>query len=78
MLIGASSLIQQKKVGYIFISTHSNVLHDQCRDYLNSEGYIQVCSYNMDESYSCDGLLVYKNPSYRGIDTLEISRRGLA
>jgi Methyltransferase FkbM domain len=75
MLNGASYLLDAKKVGYIFVSTHSNELHDNCANFLKDKGYIQVCSANMDETYSYDGLLVFKNPEYEGPESIEISLR---
>lgn len=75
MLLGAETLLDKKQVGYIFISTHSNELHYQCMDHLESKGYKLVCSYDMNESYSSDGLIVFKNPDYKGLDTINISKR---
>ena len=75
MLKGAINLLSKKRVGYIFISTHSDLLHEQCMNYLENAGYIRVSSANLQESYSWDGLLVYTNPDYKGIKELEISIR---
>lgn len=75
MLKGAINLLSKKNVGYIFISTHSNELHDDCALFLENLKYIKVCSANKQESYSWDGLLVFKNPEYKGIEKLEISLR---
>lgn len=75
MLIGAEKLLDNKQVGYLFISTHSNELHYQCMEHLKAKGYLMVCAYDMDESYSSDGLLVFKNPNYKGLDTINLSKR---
>jgi hypothetical protein len=75
MLMGAERLLDSKRVGYIFISTHSNILHYQCMEYLELKGYKLVCSYDMDESYSWDGLIVFKNPDYNGLDAIDVSKR---
>lgn len=75
MLLGAEKLLDKKLVGYIFISTHSNKIHYQCMEHLKSKGYMLVCSYDIDESYSCDGLIVFKNPNYDGLTTIDISKR---
>jgi len=77
MLKGAEKMLDKKNVGYIFISTHSQDLHYDCMNYLKSKGYILVCSSDINESYSWDGLLVFKNPKYNGIETINISKRGL-
>jgi hypothetical protein len=76
MLQGAENLLKQRKVGYIFISTHSDQIHSNCIKFLEHLNYIQVCSANIQESYSWDGLLVYKNPEYKGVEKLNISLRG--
>ncbi len=75
MLKGAINLLSEKRVGYIFISTHSNELHADCMKFLESLDYLQVCSANLQESYSWDGLLVYKNPEFKGVQKLDISLR---
>jgi Methyltransferase FkbM domain len=75
MLEGAKNLIDNKKVGYLFISTHSNDLHYQCKDHLSAKGFELICSIDMDESYSFDGLLVFRNSDYPGIAPLEVSKR---
>jgi FkbM family methyltransferase len=75
MLKGAEETLDKKNVGYIFVSTHSQDLHFKCMDYLKLKGYILVCSSDLDESYSWDGLLVFKNPDYNGLETINISKR---
>lgn len=75
MLRGAKKLIENKKVGYFFISTHSNELHEQCIAYLKQYGFILIAAANMDESYSYDGLIVMRAPYFEGIGPLEISLR---
>lgn len=75
MLEGAQNVLNTKKVGYIFISTHSEELHQQCYDHLTLKGYDLVCASNIDESYSWDGLLIFKNPNYKGIEKVNISKR---
>jgi len=74
MLHGSKKLLSEKRVGYIFISTHSNELHQQCYDFLKDE-YQLVASANLDESYSWDGILVMKNADYPGINSVEISKK---
>ena len=75
MLKGAQRSIDENKIGYIFISTHSNELHDQCHTFLTKNNFDIVCSANLDETYSWDGLLVAKSKSFAGINKIEISRR---
>lgn len=75
MLKGAKELLTSRKVGYVFISTHSDELHTACADLMDESGFIQLCSANLQETFSQDGLLVYKNPAYKGIEKIEISLR---
>ena len=76
MLEGAKELLSSRKVGYVFVSTHSNDLHKDCAAVLDGHGFVQLCSADLDETYSYDGLLVYRNPDYPGLDKVEISHRG--
>ncbi|MCG8574370.1 MAG: FkbM family methyltransferase [Flavobacteriales bacterium] len=75
MLNGAKTLLENRKVGYVFVSTHSNELHKDCAAFLDQLGYIQLCSADIDQTYSYDGLLVYRNPDYEGIGPIQISQR---
>lgn len=75
MLRGAQNILDAKKIGYIFISTHSMELHQKCLEYLISKGFELVCSSDLEESYSWDGLLVFKNPEYLGFNKINISKR---
>ena len=77
MLEGAKKLLSEKRVGYAFVSTHSNELHEQCYEILKGYGLELVASADLDESYSWDGVLVMKMPAYPGIDRVEISKRGV-
>ena len=76
------------KIGYIFISTHTDknnsgkdwgspkeLLHESCLEFLKNKKFVILCDHDMSESYSHDGLIVAKNPL---IDTefnmIEISK----
>lgn len=75
MLRGSKKLLSEKRVGYVFVSTHSNELHDACYQILHDEyGLSLVASANVDESFSWDGILVMKAPDYPGIDQVVISK----
>jgi hypothetical protein len=76
MLKGAEKLINEKKVGYIFISTHSNELHYECERFLKNYNFITVASANLDETYSYDGILVMKAPYYEGLESVSITKAG--
>jgi hypothetical protein len=76
MLHGATESFKNNKIGYVFISTHSNELHDQCRAFLTDQAFEIICSANLDETYSWDGLLVARSRSISGTKDIVISRRG--
>lgn len=73
MLNGAKEILSAHKVGYIFISTHSDSLHSDCKKFLLDLNYLEVCSADMKETCSYDGLLVFKNPNYQGVEKIQIS-----
>ncbi len=73
MLIGASKMIEMDAIGYFFISTHSNEVHYQCKEFLNSKNYIILASSDLDETYAEDGLIVAKSKNYQGLEQISIS-----
>lgn len=75
MLRGAANLFKSEKVGYVFISTHSNEIHAACLKQLHEYRYMILCEANLDQSYSLDGLIVAKHPAYPGPNFIEISHR---
>lgn len=77
MLQGALDSINENKIGYIFISTHSNKLHYQCKDFLEQHNFEIICSFDLDETYSWDGVLVGKHKALKGINSLTISKKPL-
>lgn len=77
MLIGSEKLLSENRVGYVFISTHSNELHEQCYHLLKTNYKFQlVASANLDESYSWDGILVMKAHDYQGVENVAIAKKG--
>lgn len=49
----------QRKIKYIFVSTHSNELHNDCLKFLPSVGYKILCSCDFDyETYQWDGFIL--------------------
>ncbi|MBS1640293.1 MAG: FkbM family methyltransferase [Bacteroidetes bacterium] len=76
MLHGAAKTFSQNKIGFIFISTHSNQVHNQCLQFLKEKNFKIVANANLDESFSLDGLIVGKAPTYNyGPDIVQISLR---
>ena len=76
MLKGSKKMLSENRVGYIFISTHSNELHEDCYQHLqNKYNFELVASANLDESYSWDGILLMKNPNYTKLGPITITKR---
>ncbi|MFN0104381.1 MAG: FkbM family methyltransferase [Bryobacteraceae bacterium] len=74
MLRGSESAIREKRLGYIFLSTHSRKLHDECLDILKRD-FVILAEHTRAESYSTDGLIVARPQWFPGIDPLPISKR---
>ena len=64
MLSGAKEYFLAKAIDYVFISTHSEHLHSTCLDFLKQMEYNVVSSVDLDETFSCDGLIVAQNPRF--------------
>lgn len=62
MLAGAREYFNAKAIDYVFISTHSQELHYTCLEFLKDVGYNVVASVDLEETFSCDGLIVAQNP----------------
>ena len=75
MLRGAKRMLDEQRVGYIFLSSHSNELHDQCRKHLLERGFIILADANLPESFwGVDGVLVARASHYDGIGPVAISK----
>lgn len=73
MLLGASKAINDHKIGYVFISTHGNKVHDECLKLLQLNDFKILCSAGEQDTYSLDGLIVARSNHYKGIEEIEIS-----
>jgi hypothetical protein len=58
MLRGTDSLLRSQRIDYLFISTHSEPLHDECALFLQDRRYRVLVSISLQESYCWDGVLV--------------------
>jgi hypothetical protein len=58
MLRGAELALHERRISWIFISTHGENIHQKCRQILRSQGYKIVAEHTPSESHSVDGLLV--------------------
>jgi len=73
MLQGAKACFREKKIGYVFISTHSNEIHNECRNFLLDQKFIILADANPDQSFSEDGLIAARSSFYDGIGPVSIS-----
>lgn len=73
MLRGAIDSITCSKIGYLFISTHSNDLHKDCISFLEKNNFLILASANLEETYSYDGLVVARHSSITGPNRIDIS-----
>lgn len=78
MLNETREMFEKRKIDYVFLSTHGDARHEECLKFLDSVGYITLCSANSWESYSLDGLIVARSPEIAGPDRLPISHRASA
>jgi FkbM family methyltransferase len=74
MLRGCGDLIAQRKIEFVFISSHSLKLHFQCRKHLVRSGYTIIAEHTPKESYSDDGLLVASASSH-AVSPIQISKK---
>lgn len=75
MLKGADKLLNLHKIGYLFISTHSNEIHFKCVEMLKNKNYIILTNINLNETFAIDGLIVAKSKSYQGVTDILVSKR---
>jgi len=74
MLLSSEGAIKNRKIDYLFISTHSPGIHDACREFLLKHNYILLCEHGMHESCSVDGLIVARRKEISGPTCINIKR----
>jgi hypothetical protein len=77
LLSTATDLFKKGTVGYLFISTHSDQLHQKCLEIIKACSFEVIAEANMQETYSVDGLIVAKHIEYKGINTINISKKSI-
>lgn len=63
MLIGAKQIFENKKIDYVFLSTHSMILHNTCRAILNNYGYKIIADVDINNTFCEDGILIACSPN---------------
>lgn len=75
MFKGAERTLQARKVGFAFISTHSDTLHTSCRSELIRHGFDIIADADMQGTYSFDGILVGQLRGTHGPGPVPIAQR---
>lgn len=75
MIEGGTHLLKRLLIDYIFISTHSDEIHYECIAKLKSFGYQILCSADLKNTYSYDGLIVARSPHAPGPEMISISSK---
>ena len=78
MLQGAEKTIDAKKVGFIFISTHSNEVRQQCLDFLVNKQFFIIANSDKNDTYSEDGLIAAHSPAIEWNQTIPIALKTAA
>jgi hypothetical protein len=73
MLEGAARSFRRRLVDYVFISTHSQAIHETCRERLKSNDYVILADADAEDTYSVDGLLVGRRQELPGLERIPIS-----
>ena len=75
MLKGSVNTLSTGAIDFLFISTHSDDLHEQCADFLTGFGYEIIASANVSQSYSVDGVLVAKRKEVYGPGFIKVDSK---
>jgi hypothetical protein len=76
MLDGAAEALSSNRVGWCFISTHSDECHRGCLERLKQHDFVIVASHSREQSYSVDGLIVARHTSVSGPTDIPFDVRG--
>ncbi|NND43829.1 MAG: hypothetical protein HKN58_00800 [Xanthomonadales bacterium] len=74
MLASIRPMLEQQRVGYLFVSTHLDC-HEPCRELLRAVGYREIAEHSIEESFSADGLIVAQCSRVPQVPEVAISRR---
>jgi len=79
MLDNMSPFFEDQKIKYVFISTHSQILHESCIEFLNKKNYKILCSCDFDnETYHCDGFILSCPENLNEINPFFIGNRSVS
>lgn len=77
-LEGAKGWLSQKKIGWLFISTHSEEIHAYCRALIQAQGYEIKADISLADSYSVDGLITAALPGIPAPASIDYHRKSQA
>lgn len=75
MLESAIRSIELGKIDYFFISTHSEKIHTDCINFLETYNYKIIAEHSPQASYSVDGLIAARRNSLSNPQKVEISKK---
>lgn len=76
MLCSAEQSLRAGKIGYVFVGTHSQELHYQCKALLERCGYVTIAHADFDHgTYCCDGVLIARHQGVAGLEPLDLPLR---
>lgn len=75
MLHGAKNAFDRRMIDYVFISTHSNELHKDCISFLEDRDFLILADADLDETYSCDGIIVARRMDLKTLESIAISKK---
>jgi len=76
MLCSADRSLRAGRIGYVFVGTHSQELHYQCKALLERCGYVTIAHADFDHgTYCCDGVLIARHQDVAGLEPLDLPLR---
>lgn len=72
MLSDARDLLAERRIDWLFVSTHGQ-RHPACRRILQEAGYRLIAEHGVSQAAAADGLLIAQNPDLPEIAPIEIS-----
>jgi hypothetical protein len=76
MLCDAEQSLSNGKIGHVFVGTHSQALHYQCKGYLERRGFVTIAHADFEHgTYCCDGVLVARHRDISGLEPLDLPLR---
>jgi hypothetical protein len=68
--------LSDKKINYVFLSTHSDEIHNRCIDFFRQTGYRIICSADFEkETYQFDGFILACPENNSDIPSFNIGNR---